>query len=313
MLVTHGIQSALNPKSPYAETVATFSWMLFAGAAVVTLVVVAFAAWALWARPERRRWMSGTRFVILAGVVFPAVTLSTLLLYSFGVTRANEGRGEPAAVRIEVVGHQWWWRVIYRDGAGAAVLETANEIRIPVGEPVELVLRSEDVLHSFWVPVLAGKLDMIPGHVNRLRLRASQEGVFRGQCAEYCGGPHAQMAFYVVAQAPETYAQWLAAQREPAAAPTDAFASRGRDLFMQRCAACHAIRGTPAAGRLGPDLTHIADRTSLGAGILPNTPGNLAGWISSSQHIKPGNLMPSMNIFSGEELRALTAYLTALR
>jgi cytochrome c oxidase subunit 2 len=163
------------------------------------------------------------------------------------------------------------------------------------------------------VPNLAGKLDMIPGRVTRMTLEAHRPGTFRGQCVEYCGGPHAKMAFYVIAEEPEAFERWRASQRAPAAGPTDDAAERGRALFMANCTACHAVRGTAAGGTLGPDLTHVASRASLAAGILPMNRGALAGWISASQTIKPGNLMPSMNIFSGEELQALAAYLESLR
>jgi cytochrome c oxidase subunit II len=183
--------------------------------------------------------------------------------------------------------------------------ETANEIRIPVGRPVELILRSADVLHSFWVPVLAGKLDMVPGKENRLRVRADRAGQFRGQCAEYCGGPHAQMALYVVALPESEFEAWADRQKAP---------SRDENrLFLAHCAACHTVRGTPAAGVLGPDLTHVGSRLSIGAGILPNNAGTIGGWIASSQHIKPGNLMPSFEHFSGEELRALSRYVESLK
>jgi cytochrome c oxidase subunit 2 len=198
-----------------------------------------------------------------------------------------------------VVGEQWWWRVRYPD------FETANEIRVPVGRPVELVLRSADVVHSFWVPVLAGKLDMIPGRANVLRVRADRAGEYRGQCAEYCGGPHAWMALHFVAQEPGQYAQWAAAQRRPAA--------QSSGLFAAHCAACHTVRGTSAAGTLGPDLTHVGSRLSIGAGLLPNNAGALGGWIASSQHLKPGNLMPSFGHFSGEEVRSLAGYLESLK
>ena len=207
-------------------------------------------------------------------------------------------------MRIEVIGEQWWWRVRYLDGAGRPEFETANEIRIPGGQPVLLELKSADVIHSFWVPALAGKLDMIPGRTNRLRLLAARAGEYRGQCAEYCGGPHAFMAFFVIAEEEPAFEAWAANQRAPA--------GQDSDLFLRQCGACHTVRGTAAAGKLGPDLTHVGSRKTIGAALLPMNRGALAGWIASSQHLKPGNLMPSFQRLSGEELRGLASYLESL-
>lgn len=305
------IQSALHPHGPHAEAVSTLSWLLFYCAAAILVLVIVLAAYAIWAPPERRAWASSLRFVIGGGIVFPIVVLSALLVYTFSIGRSIATPG-PAALRIEVIGEQWWWRVTYLDDRGSVDFVTANEIRIPAGQSVEVALRSTNVLHSFWVPNLAGKLDMIPGRVNRLRLEADRPGVFRGQCAEYCGGPHAKMAFYVVAEAPDEFARWRDGQRRPAAATDDARLREGRELFLTHCAACHTVRGTPAEGTLGPDLTHVGSRRSIAAGLLPNNAGTLASWISGSQQLKPGNLMPSMSVFSGDELRAVAAYLESL-
>ena len=309
--LTHGIQSALNPQGPHAAAVSDLSWVLFAGGAAVLVLVMGIAAYAVWGPRERRAWAASRTFIVLGGVVFPVVVLTALLVYSFLLGRSLVSAG-PADVRIEVIAHQWWWRVHYLGPDGQVAFATANEIRIPAGRPVDLILKSEDVIHSFWVPNLAGKLDMIPGRANRLRVTASREGLFRGQCAEYCGGPHAQMALYMVALAPDAFAAWQEAQQRPAPDAVDATIAHGRALFLERCSACHTVRGTTAEGELGPDLTHVGSRISIAAGILPNNAGTLAAWISSSQHIKPGNLMPSMNVYSGEELRAVAAYLAAL-
>ena len=311
--LSRGIQSSLNPQGPQADAIAGLAWVLFYGAAFVFALVTVLAAIALWAPDSRRRWMSGKRFVVYGGIVFPTVVLIVLFLYSLSIARAVTPSGPPPALRIEVIGHQWWWRVHYLDADGRIDFATANELRLPAGRPVELILKSADVIHSFWVPNLAGKLDMIPGHVNRLRVMASREGVFRGQCAEYCGGPHAKMAMYVVGLAPQAFDDWLNTQRSAAAQPREAQTDRGRTVFLERCAVCHAVRGTAARGDLGPDLTHVGSRASLGAGILPNNRANLAAWISASQQIKPGNLMPSMNMFGAEDLNALAAYVQSLR
>ena len=301
-----GIQSALDTHGPHADKVAEIGWVLFAGSALIFVLVGAFTVYALV--PKHRSWIASRGFIVGAGIVFPVITLSGLLLYTFSAAREIVSRDAIAPLKIEVIAEQWWWRVRYDN------VETANEIHIPVGQPVEFSLTTADVIHSFWVPNLAGKLDMIPGRVNRLRVEANRAGVFRGQCAEYCGGPHAKMAFYVVAQPPEEFARWLENERAKAREPDNAFLARGKKLFLENaCASCHAVRGTQAAGPLGPDLTHMGSRMTLGAGILPNNVGTLAGWIASSQHLKPENRMPSFNIFKGEELRALAAYMESLK
>jgi cytochrome c oxidase subunit 2 len=272
--------------------------VLFVGATLIFVLVMALAALAVWGRPA---WLASERMVLAGGIAFPFVVLTALLAYSLTL---NSAPSAPPELRIEVVGHQWWWQVRYLDAQGAPDFETANEIRIPAGAEVEIALASADVLHSFWVPSLAGKLDLVPGKDNRLRLVASRPGMFRGQCAEYCGGPHAQMALFVVALEKSAFEEWRALQRRPA--------KSSHALFEARCAACHTVRGTAARGTLGPDLTHVGSRVSIGAGILPNNRGAIAGWIASSQHLKPGNLMPSFGELRGEELTALAAYVESL-
>ena len=312
MNISRGIQSALNPQSAHAEAVATFGWVMIWGAAIVAFVVFAFLAYALWAPREHRMRLASSRFVVYGGIAFPGVVLVALFLYSLTLAGAVGGDRDAVGLRIEIVAYQWWWRVHYLDAAGRVEFATANEVRIPAGRPVEFVLKSADVIHSFWVPNLAGKLDMIPGHVNRLRVTADREGTFRGQCAEYCGGPHALMAFYVIAQSEQAFERWIEAQRAPAVESPDETTALGRKLFLERCSVCHAVRGTEAKGALGPDLTHVASRTHLAAGILPNNRENLADWVRASQRIKPGNLMPSMDVFSADELGALAGYLDSL-
>jgi cytochrome c oxidase subunit 2 len=304
-----GMQSALNPQGPQAAVIAEITWILFIASAVIFALVMALCAWALWRRPA---WLGSHGMIVAGGIVFPAVVLTVLLVYTLARAGALH-ETEPPAVRIRVIGHQWWWQVMYLDGAGAVDFVTANELHLPVGHSVEVELHSSDVLHSFWVPTLAGKLDMIPGKNNRLRLRAAAPAVVRGQCAEYCGGPHAQMAFFVVAQEEQGFEAWREAQRRPALRPESETLLKGRDVFLAHCAACHTVRGTPARGELGPELTHVGSRRSLGAGILPMNAGAIGGWIASSQHIKPGNLMPSFRDFRGDELQALAAYVESLK
>jgi cytochrome c oxidase subunit 2 len=285
--------------------VSEIAWVLLAGGGIILAAVIALAAYAILARREPTSRMSPLVLIVGGGIVFPAVTLTALLVYStLRMTSLDQGDQAPA-LRIEVVGEQWWWRVHYLDGEGRRDFATANEIRLPVGKPVELELKSADVIHSFWVPALAGKLDMVPGRTNRLRLRAERAGEFRGQCAEYCGGPHALMALFVVAEDPQRFDEWIERQRRPAQTPNP--------LFISHCGACHTVRGTAAAGVRGPDLTHVGSRRSIGAALLPNNAGTLAAWIAASQHLKPGNLMPEFRSFSGEELRALAAYLESLK
>lgn len=314
-----GVQAVLSPAGPEAAEVATLSWVLFIGGAVIFVGVMALAAYALLSPPARRRWLSRPATVVAAGGIFPVVTLTALLTYGLVLTEWTQTTAEtPVAgatpLRIDVVGEQWWWRVTYLDGDGAPIVETANEIRIPVGRPVEFVLKSADVIHSFWVPKLGGKRDMIPGRVNRLTLAADTPGVFRGQCAEYCGGPHTLMAFEVVALPPEDFDRWLSAEREPARAPAHDRATQGQSLFLAHgCGGCHRVRGTEADGVIGPDLTHLGSRRRIAAASFPMNQGTLAGWIADNQHLKPGNHMPSFAIFSGVELRALAAYLEGLK
>jgi cytochrome c oxidase subunit 2 len=306
------VQSALHPKGETASRIAEISWVMFLGAGVIFVLVIAMLILALYGPPRMRGLLGRRGLIVGAGIAFPVVVLTALLVYSLSGATSMAGASTRPAVRIEVMGEMWWWRVRYLGDDGKPLFETANDIRIPAGLPVEFVLKSNNVIHSFWVPNLAGKLDMVPGHVNRLRVQAKEPGAFRGQCAEYCGAQHAKMMFDVQALSPDDFQAWVASQRQPAKAPTDAELQLGQQTFMQACAQCHALRGTRAAGTLGPDLTHIGSRPSLAAGVLPNNVGTLAGWIAGSQHIKPGNQMPPFNHLSGESLRAIAQYMHSL-
>ena len=312
-LAQAGIQSALTPKGEHAARIAEITWVLFIGGAAIFTVVMIFLAFALFGPARMRTWLANRSIIVGGGIVFPVVALTALLIYTFIGASALARNEEPAAARIEVVGELWWWRVRYLDPGGKVLFETANDIRIPAGQPVDVLLKSDNVIHSFWVPNLAGKIDTIPGHVNRLRVRADAPGIFRGQCAEYCGTQHAKMSFHVLALTPGEYAAWVGAQRAPAVEPRNASLQAGKQYFMHACARCHTIRGTEAGGTLGPDLTHVGSRHTIGAGVLPNNVGALAGWIAGSQHIKPGNQMPSFNELSGEGLRTLAHYMESLQ
>jgi cytochrome c oxidase subunit 2 len=289
--------------------------MTLAGGAIFVLVVAA-TLFALAAPPAARAWLGSRSTVFIGGVAFPVVALTALLVYGLVLTGGFATPPGEAPLRIAVNGERWWWRLAYLDEAGEPAFASANEIRVPVGRPVELLLTSDNVIHSFWVPALGGKLDMIPGRENRLVVEASRPGIYRGQCAEYCGGAHALMAFDVVALDADEFDAWQAVQAAPAPAPapSDAVLAHGRDVFLSAgCGACHGIRGIDAAGVLGPDLTHLGSRLTLAAGTLPNNRGTLAAWITQAQALKPGTLMPSFDILEPEELNALVLYLESLK
>jgi cytochrome c oxidase subunit 2 len=306
-------QSVLEPYGRSAGEIATLAWVLFAlGAAILALVCVAL--WIAQRGPARlRALLADRRAIEIGGIVLPVAVLTALLVYGFSLTQTtNKASGEPA-LRIDVVGEQWWWRIAYVGEDGARIA-SANEISIPIGQEVELVLTSADVIHSFWVPSLGGKVDMIPGRVNRLAIHATRPGIYRGQCAEYCGGAHAWMGLTVVALDGAAFDDWLRAQGEPSSDPVADDPRRGQDLFLSAgCGACHTIRGTEAAGVVGPDLTHLGARRSVGIDTMPLSAGNVARFITDNQHIKPGNLMPPFRIFTDEELTALSGYLVSLR
>jgi cytochrome c oxidase subunit II len=250
---------------------------------------------------------AGRRMTMTVG---GAVAVTVVILFVLLVASVFAGRGlaslsTAGALTIEVTGHQWWWEIRYVDALPSQHVVTANETHIPAGRPVVLKLASQDVIHSFWVPNLHGKRDLIPGHLTTLSLQADRPGVYRGQCAEFCGYQHALMAFLVVAEPADTFFSWLDQQRRPAAQPADDMQRRGQEVFLSSpCMMCHTIRGTSAGGRVAPDLTHLASRRMLAAGTLPNTPGALAGWIIDPQHLEPGNKMPAHH-FDPAELQAL--------
>jgi len=307
-------QSVLNPKGPVAAELALLSWLLFAFGTVVLLIVMLASALAMFGPPSIRAILAQHGLVVWGGIAVPIVSLSVLLAYGIWLTRASQTRtGGDAALHIEVAGEQWWWRVGYHKPNGQAIA-SANEIRIPVGRPVSLDLKTADVIHSFWVPNLAGKVDMVPGRTTHLHLQADQAGIYRGQCAEYCGGPHALMAFGIVAMPATAFDTWLQGQTKSAAPPATDQATRGKSLFLAAgCGACHTVRGTPAGGTIGPDLTHIGSRRFVGIDANATTKENIAAFIRDGQRIKPGNRMPPFRIFPPEDLVAVSAYLAGLR
>ncbi len=249
---------------------------------------------------------------IIVGV---ALTIPALLASSVWtvVTLANVSsppRGE-STLRLQVVGHQWWWEVRYLSDEPFRRLRTANEIHVPTGKPIEVELISSDVIHSFWIPALNGKTDVIPGQRNTTWFEADRPGIYRGQCAEYCGRQHAHMGMEVIAQSPDEFRAWQDHQLESVPKPETTEAVENLDTFIRKCGVCHSVRGTAAGGAVGPDLSHLMTRRTVAAGAIPNTIGSLSGWIADPQHIKPGNLMPAPDI-SGPELSRIRAFLETL-
>ena len=308
------VQSVLAPRGMQAEQIAELAWLLFGFGTSVLAIVIAAVWLAIRGSSRTRRMLARENSVFTLGIVFPAVTLTLLLGYGVWLMRSHLGlASDRNVVGIEVVGEQWWWRITYSASNGAPIA-SANEIRLPVGVPVMFNLRAADVIHSFWIPSLAGKVDMIPGRVTHLHLTAKRPGIYRGQCAEYCGGAHALMAFEVIAMPAADYAAWLQRAAAPAITQASETARRGQSLFLATgCGACHTVRGTSALGTLGPDLTHIGARRSVGIDTLPLTRENLVRFITGGQHVKPGNLMPEFRVLQPPELDALATYLLSLK
>jgi cytochrome c oxidase subunit II len=304
------MHSAFDPASPQARAIANLWWWMFGVGALVWITVV--VAMVLAIRTDRaadHRRMSKT----VRGAVYTTVLiLLGFLAYDFGVGRALAAHPQ-RALTIDVVGHQWWWEATYEDPSPSKRVVTANEIHVPVGETIQFKLRAADVIHSFWVPNLHGKRDLIPGYVSTHWFRADTAGIYRGQCAEFCGLQHAQMAIFIVAEPPVKFAAWLAAGSSTPEPPTDSTLLYGRSVFMSTgCALCHAIGGTEARGTIGPNLTHLKSRAAIAAGTLANTRANLTRWIRDPSAIKPGVRMPSVAL-SDTELSALVSYLETLK
>lgn len=314
------MQSGMNiltSSGPVAAAQARLGWWLMIVSAVVIVVVAVLVVIGAFRSPvgDRReivREGGGIRWIVVGGIIAPAIILVLTLAFTVATEVATAAPPADPSVTVEVIGHRWWWEVKYV-GAPSRTVVTANEIHIPVGAPVRVQLSSADVIHSFWIPQLAGKTDVIPGQRNVTWLQANAPGVYRGACTEYCGLQHANMAAFVVAETPAAFRQWLQTQTDSASTPTDPDAVAGLGVFQRSaCGACHAIRGSEALGHVGPELTHLASRMTIAAGALENTRGNLAGWIANSQAIKPGNDMPVMALSPGD-LQALVAYLETLK
>jgi cytochrome c oxidase subunit 2 len=318
-LVQQQSHSVLNPAGPQTRMIDRLWDAMYLTAIIVFVLVVAALLWSAFRRrpiddpPQTPAREQSLKTVVGAATGLTILVLLGFLVYDVAVGRQITRNPGPQALQIRVTGHQWWWEVQYRDSIAQNWATTANEIHIPTGRPVALELRSTDVIHSFWPPDLTPKRDLIPGNVNSLWFRADSAGVYRGQCAEFCGLQHAKMGFLVIAEPPDRFALWLARQRDTAQTPTTDLTRRGQEVFLgSTCVMCHAIGGTPAGSRIGPDLTHLASRRTIAAGTLPNTRGNLAGWILNPQRIKPGTRMPA-NQLSSADLQALLAYLETLK
>jgi cytochrome c oxidase subunit II len=307
-------QSTLAPKSEAAHDIARLWWIMLVGSAVVFGVVLVLIVVAVLRRrgPEAppTQGRGGLWIPAVGGIAVPVVVLAGLFALTLRtLPKTSPLSASQTAFTIEVVGRQWFWDVTYPQTG----VRTANELHIPVGVPVNVEVTSGDVVHSFWVPELNRKIDVIPGQTNHVTLEADRAGVFRGQCAEFCGLQHAHMAFFVVAQPKAAFDAWLARESKPAALPATPELERGQQVLLgSACVYCHTIDGTTASGRIGPDLTHVASRRTIGAGLLPNARGYLAGWILDPQHLKPGNKMPGTDL-SGGELQALLDYLESLK
>ena len=319
--MTSALQSALDPAGPAAARFEALFWLFTVVCGLVFLAVLLVLLWAAFRRRERGGepvpYPDNAQERRLNRVVGGATGLTALILLVFVVASFATDRGMASltaqqGVEIKVIGHQWWWEINYQDPNPSRSFTTANEIHIPVGVPVQVSLTSPDVIHSFWVPSLNGKEDLIPGRENLTTITADRPGTYRGQCAEYCGLQHAHMAFLVVAEPKEAFEAWRERQLRPAPEPAGEVEKRGRDTFMSGpCVMCHKVRGTMAGGSLGPDLTHLAGRQTLASGTIPNTPGHLAAWIEDPQHVKPGNRMPITQI-PPPDMNPLLAYLETL-
>lgn len=306
-----------DPGGPDAARISQLGWVLIVLSAVIYVAVLLATAWALWRRrlpsDDSPRTAARATATVTTASAATALILVLLTFASMYFGRVVAMPSAPDTILIDVIGHQWWWEFQYHDTSPSGLVTTANELHIPVRMPVTLRTQSRDVIHSFWVPQLQGKRDLIPGQVSTITLTADSPGTFAGRCAEFCGAQHARMAFTVVAHRRPDFERWVKAQRQPAREPATADEMRGREVFLQStCLLCHTVRGTTAGGRVGPDLTHVASRAHIAGGVLPNAPEHLSNWIRDPQAIKPGSRMPPQPV-GGEDLRALVIYLRSLQ
>jgi cytochrome c oxidase subunit II len=320
----HGPQTPLDPAGPQAAQIEHTLFLIFWITSIVTAIVFAVLAYAVLrqhsrggmprpfkvdpATERRATWMVG------AAIGITVVLLFVMMISSFITSHKTAVLADSTALKVNVYGHEWWWEVEYpNDEQPSRIVRTANEIHVPAGAVVDIHGTSRDVIHSFWAPNIHGKKDLLPGYWNDLTLQVDKPGTWRGQCAEFCGLQHAHMAFQIVAQSPQDFDSWYLGQLKPAPEPQTAQTIHGREVFLSHpCVMCHTIRGTAAASTVGPDLTHIASRSTIAAGTLVNNTGSLTGWIANAQSIKPGCRMPP-NPMPSNDLNDLVAYLETLR
>ena len=319
-----GVQPMLAPGGPQAHNIARLGWFILIVFSAVTVVMWVLIFWAAargkgtlaehapYDAPSDKRWIVVGGFLVPAVILFTIFVLTLRSMQAFPMGDHEQHAGPPM---ITVTGHQWWWEIEYHvgDEVSSHVLD-ANELHIAAGTPIDIRLRTHDVIHSFWVPRLHGKVDLMPGYDNRIRIQADQTGLYRGECGEYCGPQHAHMILLVDVQPQAEFDAWLAGARQAAKPPADPFAARGQQIFMtSACVLCHTIRGTAARGNVGPDLTHFGSRRMLAANSYPNRTGYLAAWVTHAQTMKPDAQMPNITAFTGDDLRAVVAYLEGLK
>jgi cytochrome c oxidase subunit 2 len=325
------VQSIFNPHGPAAQRISHLSWFMTILFLVVTLVMWALIAIAFYRRRgslaehEPIESGGGQMWIAVGGIVVPLIVLTVLFVLGLGLLRdfpihGMHGMADHAAMQqsmkpeILVIGHQWWWEIHYLNDDPSLQFTTANELHLPVGRAVNIEVETRDVMHSFWLPTLHGKVDMIPGFKNYIRLEASQPGNYTGQCAEFCGAEHARMRLLAVAQEPDEYEAWLEQQRKPGAEPRSPDAIEGEKIFLSGpCSNCHQVRGSGAGGSVAPDLTHIGSRAMIAANSYTNNDAYLEAWVTHAQSLKPEALMPNLTQFSGEQLHDLVAYLRQLQ
>lgn len=306
-----GRQSVLSPAGQDAADLLDLAWVMFIGAVLLWLAVGALFLFVTRIRPREMSRRGAEALIIGGGVLFPVILLGALLVYSLPLMAPQ--RGADAGLRVHITAEQWWWRVEYERADGSRIV-SANELRLPTGRRTGLHLQAHKVIHAFWVPALGGKVDMFPGRETFLSFAPTTPGVYRGQCAEFCGASHALMAFETVVMPPEDFAAWLAAEARDAEPPDTKIAKKGAAVFAREgCGACHSIRGTAHQGRVGPDLTHVGSRVSLGAGILGTTQADYARWIAHTDTLKPEVEMPAYDHLDAPALAALAAYLEGLK
>jgi cytochrome c oxidase subunit II len=313
----------LHPGAPQSSHIEWLYWVIFwITFAVFLLMILGFTRAGARAHVDAIEPLPVTKseeadrkatWAVGSAVAVTVITLFVVLVLSVVTGKRAGGLTSKNSITIQIIGHQWWWEIVYPNPQADQTVTTANEIHVPVGTPVVILTNSADVIHSFWAPSINGKRDLLPGYSSAFWFKVDEPGIYRGQCAEFCGLQHAHMGFSVIAEPVDQFQAWEQQQLKPAADPTTPEATRGRAVFLTHaCLMCHTIRGTDAGSRVGPDLTHLASRNMIAAETLPNSTGALAGWILDPQRIKPGVRM-SPNPLAPDDLQALIAYLRSLQ